>query len=148
MPEGIRKSDWGETQLVEACLACVDPRLSHASTEKPGLALHTCKPSIRGNGGRMLSKFKASLNCMRPCLEKIGKREGGRKEDDKGRAPSPLKGHHACTEHTPGPLSLIFPLPEERDSQHHMFCVHLLVVNSVAARVRASENARIYPRTN
>lgn len=57
-------------------------------------------------------------------LEKVEEEE--KKKMKKDRAPPPLKGHHACPEHTPCPLSFIFPLPEERESQHHMFCVYLL----------------------
>ena len=71
-------------------------------------------------------QFNASLICMRPCLEKkMEKVEEEEKKMKKGGAPRPLTGHHACTEHTPCPLSFIFPLPEERESGHHMFCVYL-----------------------
>lgn len=69
---------------------------------------------------------------LSPPKKKLEKGEEEEKKK-KGGAPRLLKGHYAFNEHIPCPLSFIFPLPEERESQHHMFCVHLLVVNSVAA---------------
>lgn len=74
-------------------------------------------------------------------LEKVEEEEKKMKEK-KGGVPHPLKGHHACTEHTPCFLSFIFPLPKERESQYHMFCVHLLVMNSVAAPSQSIRKCR------